>query len=168
MARFVFELQAVLEQRCRTERDRQREVADLERRRLELEGRLRAVVRGMGQEQEELRRVLAGTAGGEKAGPVVRLDALGMAAVRRQAEASLRLVRAGDACGIELAGVRRQLDRARERLGEAVARRRAVELLRDRRYEEWKREQEKLEASEMDDLNNARTARRAKGGAEAA
>ncbi|MEM9560896.1 MAG: flagellar FliJ family protein, partial [Planctomycetota bacterium] len=56
---------------------------------------------------------------------------------------------------VRLAGVYERLDRARLELLEAATARRAVELLRDRRLEAWKRDELRREQLVLDDLTNA-------------
>lgn len=146
MARFVFELEAVLELREREEDAARREVAAIERERVDLEGRLRAVREGIERERDEVRRGLA-------AGGVAIED------VRRQSTAAFALdARARDLV-LQIAGTHARLSRARETLKAASARRKGVELLRDRRYEQWRRDLARAEASEQDELTVMRAGR---------
>ena len=151
MARFVFELESVLTQRQREERDRQLAVAALERRRLELEEFIRGCQRRIEQEREDLRGQLGS---GEE---TVRVD---MDGVRVQANAGLHMVARAQRAAIELAGVHRRLETARTTLIEATTGRKAVERLRDRRYEAWLEAQKKAEAAEVDELATMRAGRK--------
>ena len=60
---------------------------------------------------------------------------------------------------VRLAGVHQRLDAARLALIKATAARRGVEVLRERRYEAWKREQDRAEAAALDELAVMRAAR---------
>jgi len=148
VARFRFTLQALLEARKREERDRQVEVAAIESERLRLEDAIRSRHAAARAGREDLRAALA--PGGPRS----------MAGVRLQAGASLKLEAQTQALAIELAGVLKRLEGARERLLEAARARKAVELLREKRFHEWKREQDRREANEQDDLVTGRAARR--------
>lgn len=149
MPRFRFELEPVLEQRLRDEHDRQRSVAELERERLALEDEIRACQRAIDQERDDLRSLLGAGGGG----------AVDLRAARMQAGASLGHMARAQRAVLKLAGVHKRLERARAELLEATKRRKAVENLRQRRYEQWKREQDAAEARELDDLSVMRFAR---------
>lgn len=140
MATFVFELEAVLEQRGREEKQRQRAVAELERQRLTVEGRVEQIRSRLSEGRESMRRSLG--AGG----------AVPMEAVRLQSTSSLHDLIALQRAALELAGVHQRLGAARARLMEATVARKAVEALRTRRYEAWRRERARIENNAMDDL----------------
>ena len=53
---------------------------------------------------------------------------------------------------LELAGVHQRLDAARAELRAAMQRRQAIELLRDRHFERWRKAQEKAETTALDEL----------------
>jgi flagellar export protein FliJ len=53
---------------------------------------------------------------------------------------------------VRLAGVQKRLEMARLDLIAATAERRGVEVLRERRFEAWKREQDRREAAAMDEM----------------
>lgn len=141
MPRFRFNLEAVLELRRREERDKQLVVASLEQDRLALEDRIRSLQRGIVQERLDLRDRLGGD------GAAVRLDD-----VRVQANAGLHMVARAQRAVLELSGVHKRLDAARAELLETTKRRKAVQMLRDRRFDEWRREQSRREAAELDEL----------------
>jgi len=138
MARFVFSLQAVLDQRRAVERERQVEVGTLEGKRRALEEAIRGAQREIGAARERRRRGL--------------VEALDMRAARAHAAEEGTWERRAQALAIELAGLLKRLEGARGRLAEAVRDRRAIERLRERRYEEWRRERERLERNELDEL----------------
>lgn len=144
MAAFKFEYEALLEIRRREERDRQVVVATLERERLAVEDRLRQCQNAIRAGREEMRAALG-------AGPSARAS-LDFGAVRAQAAASFQLTVRAQRIAIQLAGATSRVESARAALLEASRRRRAIELLRERRYEAWKREQDKKEQAAIDEL----------------
>lgn len=150
MARFIFTLQPVIEQRLRVEREKQRRVAELERERLAFEGEIAQYQRSISAERDDLRRRLFE----ERAGGRVVLGE-----VRQQATASLGLIARAQRAVVRLAGVHRRLDAARLELIQATAERRGVEVLRERRFEAWKLEQERREAGDLDEMAVMRAAR---------
>jgi len=148
MARFRFRLDTLLEARRRAERDRQIELAELERERLRLEDAIRSRYAAARAGREDLRRAL--TPGAPRT----------MASVRLQATASLSLETQTQRLAIELAGVLRRLEGARERLLEAARERQAVERLREKRRDSWLAQERRREAIEQDEIAGARAIRR--------
>ncbi len=143
MARFVFRLQRVLEQREREEQDRRSELAREMRAHREIAARLRELQGRLRDERATLACALG--AGGR----VALRDA------REQAGVSLHLERLIREGGADLAVAEGRCDTARARLASATARRRAVELIRERRMADWARDQRRREAAVLDDLINA-------------
>lgn len=139
MARFRFRLQPVLEQRKREEEDRMRAVGELERRRLDLEARIRGCQGRIVAGREEIARAL--TSG--------RVD---LGGARMQAGATMRDDQEARRGVLELAAVLKGLDHARRELAQAAARRRAMELLRDRDRERYMSELNRRETLALDDL----------------
>lgn len=139
MARFRFRLQPVLGQREREEQDRMLAVAALERERLTLENRLRACQGRISGGRSEISAALGGG----------RVD---LGAARMQAGATLRDDQEARRTVLELAGVLKRLESSRIELAQAAARRRAIELLRDRDLERHHREENRREAVDLDDL----------------
>lgn len=137
MARFRFELEAVLDHRERIEQQKQRSVAELETQRLRLERTIREYQRAIADERLQQRDLL-------RLGHV--MDA------RAQAGATVRLAAAAQRSVIELSGVHARLQVARAELLEAAKRRKAVDLLKERRLEQWKLGQDRREAAAMDEL----------------
>ena len=137
MARFRFQLQAVLDHREMIEQQKQRAVAEIESQRVRLEHLIRGYQRGIVRERDELKR---------------RLSEVDFRGVRLQAAAQLRLVVAAQRAALELAGVLKRLEAARRELLEAAKRRKAVELLRERRFEEWRLDQSRRELAAVDEL----------------
>jgi flagellar FliJ protein len=138
MLRFRFRLEALLTARRMAERERQRAVAEIERQRLNLEGRLRHMQDDIASARQDLRGSLVGT-----------LDAH---ALRMHAASSLQHMRLAQRLVLELAGVHKRLEMERARLIEASRARRAIELLRERRFAQWKAEQDKAETAALDEL----------------
>lgn len=137
MARFRFTLQAVLQHREMIEEQKQRAVAVLEAERVRLEGVIRGYQEGIGREKHDMRAALA------------RGD---IPAARMQSGASVRLAAAAQRAVLELAGVHRRLEAARAELLEATKRKKAVARLKERRLEEWKTQQARLELAAVDEL----------------
>jgi flagellar export protein FliJ len=146
MAKFVFRLQALLEQRSHEERQKQLAVAAVERERAALEAEIAGHQRVIGGFREDIRAMLA------SGGVDVR-------EVRLQAAASLHAQAATQRKAIRLAGVYQRLESARGELRAAATRRRAVELLKEKRFEHWKDEIKRKEDIELDEIGTLRAAR---------
>lgn len=151
MPRFVFELQSVLKARLAEERQEQLAVASIEVQRERLEQMIRECQQGIVQARDDLRDRLSA----EQSGTQVDL-----AGVRMQAGASLHLVARTQRAVLELAGVHSRLDAARLKLLAAATRRKAVEALRDRRYESWREAERRSDANAMDEIAMALEQRR--------
>lgn len=150
MARFVFELEAVLKQRLVVERTRQRALAAIERERVVLEDSLRACQGQIRTEKDELRAALCASGEGQ---PV---DLRG---VRMQAGASLTLAARARQIVLKIAGTMRRVEAARALLLEATTRRKAVETLRERRLAAWNEVQRRREDAAIDEIAVMRGAR---------
>ena len=138
MARFVFSLEPVLKARRRSEETFQRDVAGIERERMRLEEILRGHQRNLVSNKDVLREGLTGL--------------IEVRDLRLHANASLQVMRRAQQIVLELAGVYKRLEAARTRLIEASRRRRAIEFVRDRRYEQWKADLNKAETAALDEL----------------
>ncbi len=147
MAKFVFELKVLLEQRRREERDRMKAVAEIERERLEIEQAALRLAAEMRAERETLKQELAGEEG------------VDLGSVRMQANASLHGVRKTHELALQGAATITRLEAVRAELLEATTRRRAVELLRERRFEAWLAGERAKESREVDELVTARYGR---------
>lgn len=154
MPRFVFRLQALLEQRLRAEQEKQLVVAAFERQRLTLEGQIGACQQEIRSHKEDLRLLLGGgrDEGAEPCGVDTRT-------VRIQAAASLHAQARTRRLALQLAGLYKKLEAARRELQEAMTRRRAVELLKERQFQAWRREQNRRETLEVDEIATMRAAR---------
>lgn len=137
------------------ERDAQVAFSAIDRERVAIESQIRGFQRTIVGFKRDLRGALAGEAGAEGAvgAPVTLVD------VRLQASASLMMMGKAQVAVLKLAGVHKRLEAARAQLLEAARARKGVELLRERRYEQWKRELAKREAAELDDLTTMRAGR---------
>ncbi len=122
-------------------------VAEVERERVEIEQEAAALAQAFHDEQDALRREL-GEGGGVDLGRV-----------RLQSNASLHGLRKRHELALRGAAMLKRLDAARRELLEATTRRRAVELLRERRYEAWVAAERTREAREVDELVTARFGR---------
>ena len=135
---FSFPLQPLLRARLRSEQDEQLAVAVLERERLAFEDDLRRRQADIAEGKHALRGSLEG--------------AIDMAALRLRAGTSLHQLRRARQIVLQLAGVHQRIATARARLIEATRRRRAIELLRERRFRLWKKALDKAETDALDEL----------------
>ncbi len=146
MARFIFTLAALLEQRKHVERSHQLAVAAIERERAQLESRISSCQQQIRSHKFDLRNLLSGE----------NLEAnqrgVDTRTVRLQASASLHAQAGAQRLALQLAGVYRRLETARNELRRAATARKAVEVLKDRRFEQWKMEQNRKENAAMDEL----------------
>lgn len=157
--KFRFRLQPVLEQRERLEQARQLRVAELERERIAVEETLRRCQGDIQDAKLDLRERLAGA--GTGGGMVVVPE------VRAQAGASLHLEAKARKTVMELAGAYKRLERARAELLAAATARKAVDLLKARRFEEWRLDRSRAEAALVDEAATQqfiRNSREARGG----
>lgn len=156
MARkFKFTLEAVLTQRLATEEQHQRRVATLERERLSLEDRIRGYQRTIRGAKEDLRRRLVS----ERNEADAPGGAVSLSDVKLQANASLHMVARAQQAVLELAGLHRRIDAARLELLKATTDRKAVELLKAKRLQEWKDEIRRKGDAEIDEMNVMRHGR---------
>ncbi|MEM8756176.1 MAG: hypothetical protein AAGF47_00150 [Planctomycetota bacterium] len=145
MKRFRFKLDPVLRQREQAERSAQHKAAAVERQRIEVEAALSAEQRSIEAERDAFATLGRGGAASDS----FRCQAVALAAARARAQA----------LAVELAGVLKQAERARQELAQAAAARRAMELLRDRRLDAFRRGIQHAEAIADDDLTTMRHAR---------
>lgn len=145
MARFKFELETVLDIRRNVERNKQLVVAELERERLTIEDRIRGFQHQIVSERNDLRAHL----NAERRDDDSPID---LSAVRMQANASLHLVAKAHQEVLRLAGVHKRIDAARLELLKATTDRKAVETLRQRRYDAWMIEQNRREERALDEI----------------
>lgn len=145
MAGFVFRYETLLQHRRRIEDERQRDLAKLMRGRMLFLDRLRGMQDTIRQSKHDMGASLTG-----------KVD---LSQVSQFARYSQTCAQQGREIVVKLAGLEKQIDAAREQLMEAVRQRKALELLRERHLEEWKFEQARKEAIELDDLATQRYVR---------
>lgn len=148
MPRFRFQLQAVLDARQRVEDARRRDVAELEAERHRLEDGLRRRQASIVNAREDARDGLVGQVMPHR--------------LRAAANASMSLMRDAQRSVLELAGVHRRLETARTALSQASKDRRAIELVKERRFEAWKTDLERREQAALDEISTNAGARRAR------
>ena len=137
MAIFVFKLQSLLDLRIREEQSTQREMSLLMREKSEINERLRRHQRAIEDGKQALRE-----------------DLVGMVDVRRlrlQTHAAFGVMRDAQGAAIALAGLARKIENARILHQAARAKRRAVELLKEKKHAEWLREQDRREVALLDE-----------------
>ena len=156
MKRFVFPLQAVLDQREREERDRRAALARFERLRVELEDRIREYQSSIARAKRDIHASSMEPTGRGS----MRVD---MRSMRLQTNAALQMRGKAQMLVVRLAELEKDLERARNEVAEARARRRAVEVLKEKAFETWKRERDRRESAELDEINSQRSARAALG-----
>lgn len=149
MPKFTFSLQALLDQRLHVEREKQHAVAHCEFERVGLESEIAAKQHTIGAMKDDIRSLLSG---GEPGGVDLRT-------VRMQAAASFQGQMETQRLALKLAGIYSRLEAARVQLQIASTRRRAVELLKQKQYDEWKREINRKENLELDEIGTLRAAR---------
>ena len=86
--------------------------------------------------------------------------ALDMRALRLGTGATLHGIRQAQQLVLQLAGLSQRMESSRTQLEQAMARRRAIEILREKRYDQWKYAQNKAETAALDDLTVAAAARK--------
>lgn len=138
MARFIFQLEPLLKHRQMIEDQAQRALAMGMRQRMILENELR-------RHQETIRddkQLMGQSLMGQVDVPRIRQHAMhvGQVAVRAQ-EIGFRMVE-----------LHHRIEQARGELVQAMQQRKAVELLRDKQLRRWKREQNRRETSQLDEL----------------
>ncbi len=148
--KFKFRLQPVLDQRERIEQAKQLRVAELERERLAVEETLRTCQRDIQAAKVDLRERLSGAHTGV-ADPTMGRGMVVIPEVRAQASASIHLEAKARLAAMELAGAYKRLERARQELLQAATAKKAVELLKERRFDEWRKERSRVEASMTDE-----------------
>ncbi|MDB5295701.1 MAG: hypothetical protein JWO31_1684 [Phycisphaerales bacterium] len=139
MATFRFNLQAVLRQRERVEQERQRDFAVVQREYAALEAELRAMDDA----------VKAATSDLKDNHLVGRINVEYLAAHRRF---TLAMQRKAVEHAERMSAVRQRLDVARTALVEAAKHRKGMETLREHRLDDWRAEENRLEAAATDEV----------------
>lgn len=135
---FRFRYQSLLEHRRQVEQQRQRELAICLRRRGELEAMLTKAQDTIRHNKQDLARSLQG-----------RVDTSQLGMFARYAT---HMTGRGMNVARHIAAAQKQADEARQRLLEATKKVKALELLRDREHERWKKEQAKRETQHLDEV----------------
>jgi flagellar FliJ protein len=139
MAKFDFQLEAVLKHRKNREQERRRALAVVQGELTRLGNDLVALDQSVKAANEDMRQNhLTG-----------RLDLTFMAAHRRFLVATQQ--RAGEIIQ-KMAGVRRQVEAARRELAAAAKDRKVIEKLREREHGRWVAEINRKETAEMDEI----------------
>lgn len=146
MAKFVFNLESVLRARKADERARLLALAAVQREQAALEDELRRIHNTIQIEREELRQGLVG-------------NEVDLRAARMQAASTVRLEGQARRVVQGIAAMQPRLEAARQALVEAMTRRKAVEKLREARYEEWITDSKRREATILDEVGLASAAR---------
>jgi len=145
MEGFVFRYETLLRHRRHVEQLRQRELATIMRTQMIMQGQLRRMQQDLQGSKQELGSALVGKIDFDRVGQFTRFNA----------QSAMR----GRDVVVRLAQLEPQIAEARSQLNDAVRQRRALEMLRDRQYEQWQREQARREEATLDDLTTTRHAR---------
>ncbi len=146
MAKFRFQFEKVLEHRRSIEEARLRELRALSDERAAMQGEIQGLAAAITRSRLELGASLIG-----------KVD---LSQVARFAQFSGQTRFRVQEVAMGMAVLERRIVEARQRVVEARRDRRALELLRERRLEAWKREQDRRETVELDDLSAGVSARR--------
>ncbi len=146
MAKFVFRLEPLLTARRHAEQDARRVVAVLERERIGFQDELRRHQQQIMSDKQQMRGSMTGS--------------LDMRSLRQGAGVTLHVIRKAQQVVLKLAGVSQRMESARAELRKTMTRRRAIELLREKRFDQWKIVQAKAETAVLDELAVGRAARR--------
>ncbi len=138
MKRFHFTLEALLDQRCRKEDACKQELAKVNSRLLESQGGLRAIEQEWVdlQTSEVERRKMGATP-----------ESMGQAVAYR-----LHLEHKAILQELEIRRIVAEQEQKRQMLVKATQEKKALENLRERRYEEWRKAANRAEAKAVDDL----------------
>ena len=86
---------------------------------------------------------------GSSSGLIGTID---LSSLRMHAATSIAAMRKAQRIVLQLAGVHKRLEAARSELAQAMKARRVIEILRERRLQEWMALREKTEVNELDEL----------------
>ncbi len=146
MAKFKFNLEPVLYQRRVEEEKCQRDLAKALRQQMILRDQLQQMQQTITGSRQALADGLIGS---------VRLDQM-MDFARYSGQVRQRAM----AFVTKLAATEKLIEAARARLMQATRARKALDVLRDRRYQEWQKEIQRREANQLDELAVQQYARR--------
>lgn len=145
MATFKFKLEPVLKQRRILEDQGQRELAKLLRQRMILHDQLRSMQRTITESKRALTGTLLGTVNLEQAG--------------RFARYSDQVTQRARSIVLELAQLEKSIEASRQQFLAVSRDRKAIELLRDRRLEAWKKQRRRAEDTVVDEIATQRYVR---------
>lgn len=151
MPRFVFKLEPLLKQRKQIEDQAQQALAGLLREKREIEGQLHRQQQLIADDKRTMSDALTG-----------KVD---LTRIRGHATQVNRATLAAQRSAFQLLELNRRIEQARAKLAEAIRQRKAIEVLRERQWEQWKREQARRETAALDELAVQRHARSAGGAA---
>lgn len=146
MPKFAFKLQPLLDARLQAEEQAQQALASLLREKLQIEGELQRHQTAVANDKRTLGDALVG-----------RVD---LQRIRGHAAQVNRATLAAQQSAMRLVELNRRIERARAELAEATRQRKAIEVLRDRRLNRWRREQDRRETAALDELAVQRRPRR--------
>jgi len=145
MAVFRFQFETVLRHRRSLEEARLRELRALADQRAAMQAEIRGLQEAITRSRREL--------GGSLIGKVDLVQVARFAQFGGQTRFRVQGIALG------MAALERSIGQATQLVVEARRDRRALEVLRERRFEAWKREQDRREAVELDDLSAGVSAR---------
>ena len=146
MPKFEFNLEPVLFQRRSHEETCQRELAKSLRQRMILLNHLRQMQQTISQSKHDLANGLIGK--------------VNLSQTAQFARYSGQVTQRAHSFVTKLAVIEREIQKAQGNFQEAVRQRKALEQLRERRYQDWLTLQHRREAAELDELTTQRYARR--------
>lgn len=140
MSKFVFSLEAVLRQRSHVEKEKQRELALIQRQMTQLQTELRGLNETVQTASTDIRdnRLIG------------KLDMAFLAAHRRFMAATQRK---GNELVQRMALVQKQVDEAQQALAEAAKHRKAMEKLKEKQHDRWKADLAHKEFLAADEMN---------------
>lgn len=156
MAKFRFQLEAVLKYREHIERQKMLGVARLEVERRAGERVILDYQRQIREGKDDLRRVLSPVSAGEPP----REGGVDTKGARLQAAASLHLQLKAQRAAVSLAGILKRLGEARAELSAAAVDRRAMEKLKENRRETWRMDEGRREGNALDEIGTLGAARK--------
>jgi flagellar FliJ protein len=151
MPRFNFKLEPLLTHRKQIEERAQQAVAELMRQKLDIENELRRQQQGIAHDKRTMAEAITG-----------RVD---VARIRGHANQVNRATLTAQRSAFQLVELNRRIAQARDELAEATRQRKAIEVLRERKFTEWQREQDRRETAAIDELAVQRYHRKREGAA---
>jgi len=138
MAKFIFRFKTVLQHRCNIEQQRQRELAQVLHAQMILMDQLRTMQETIRQSKQQLGAGLLG-----------KVD---LESISRFTRYSAYVTERGRQIVVKLAELDKRIQQVRARLLEATKQRKAMELLRDKHYQQWLGEENRRQNIEMDEI----------------